>query len=665
MIYLKRSIMVCFIILLSLASMACGELRISASTGDIGRSSGYSESLDAEINDQIHEKTALAISSSSLSQSFSGSGDRAETFSATNTLGDHAEVGFDIDNSNSYSGSYTLSPENARYARATEALNVGFADSIYTFAKAVTRDGYEGAALSLSLKQGSLVGYSNSAYATKGRAEVAQKLKSATGEEILFSEGAGKTLDDLNWEFFVGEMPYPPSSDKIQNGKQSVSLNAAVPEGALIEDYSSVTTATDKIAQKKVTIGYSSAAGLGWNSNAFNKEGDRTFSEIQVQNGQISKLSLTTTASSAYTDSILKAGSANGDYVYSDGESYNSEGDGAWAFIEASGAASLKTLNLNSHASLKGVKTLGKAGSTSGSDLVGVGTAFNKEGDIAQTYVVVSDGSICGWSSDNQATLGSASNQLMSFSGASGTLVDVGSHAENKAPADERDLLVEHGAADFELQAKSLKSTKIKSTATTTDVLITPTLPTGIKTAIMLEPYKTAFVEVGGATDLGTTVFPDLVEKGYATLRYTDSGATFSKYQNLGKYNVVIADGHGDSDGIDLSTGPGYISAKQLKYKAASKNSLVVLTMCKGFGGYPTKSALATAFGSAYLAGGFTDSVGTLWADDYLSYLFDSLKNGDTASVANDYALAEATAKYGSGPYYLPLEFYGKDDFVL
>ena len=663
MIYLKRSIMVCIIILLSLASMACGELRISASTGDIGRSSAYSESLDAQINDQIHENTALA--GASLSQSFKGSGDRDETFSVTNTLGDHADVGFDIDNSNSYSGSYTLSPESAKYAKATEALNVDLADSIYAFANAVTRDGHEAASLSLSVTQGSLVGYSNSAYATIGKAEVAQKMKSASGEGIWFSEGAGKTLDDSNWEYFVGQMPYSLSAGKIQNGKQSVSSNAAVPEGAVLKDYSSVATATDKTAQKKVTVGSFSAAGQGWYSNAFNKEGDSAVSLIQVQNGQISKLSLTTTATSTSADAILTAGAAKGDNIYSEGDSFNSEEDVSYAYIEASGLASLKTLTLNSHASLKEVETLGKAGSIFGSYLRGGGTAFNAEDDVAYTWIEVADGSISGWGSDNQANKGSASNQYMSFSGAAGTLVDVKSYAENKAPADERDRLVEHGAADFRVQSKSLKSTKIKSTATTTDVLITPTLPTGIKTAIMLEPYKTAFVEVRGATDLGTTVFPDLVEKGYATLRYTDSGATFSKYQNLGKYNVVIADGHGNSDGIGLSTGAGYISAKQLKYKAASKNSLVVLTMCKGFEGYPTKSALATAFGSAYLAGGFTDSVGTCWADDYLSYLFDSLKNGDTAGVANDYALTNATAKYGSGPSYLPLEFYGKDNFKL
>ncbi|MDQ1262983.1 MAG: hypothetical protein QG575_2164, partial [Euryarchaeota archaeon] len=132
--FLNKSILVSFIILLSLISVACGELKIGVSAGDAGVSSSYTESLGATIDDQIHESTA--ISGSSLSQSFSGSGDRAETFSVTDNAGDHAEVGFDITNSNSYSGSYTLSPKTAKYAQATEKLDVNDADSIYAYAYA-------------------------------------------------------------------------------------------------------------------------------------------------------------------------------------------------------------------------------------------------------------------------------------------------------------------------------------------------------------------------------------------------------------------------------------------------------------------------------------------------------------------------------------------------
>jgi hypothetical protein len=70
--FVHRSIMVSFIILLSLVAVACGELKISASTGDARGCSGYTESLGAKINDQIQESTTLT--GSCLSQSFKGSG---------------------------------------------------------------------------------------------------------------------------------------------------------------------------------------------------------------------------------------------------------------------------------------------------------------------------------------------------------------------------------------------------------------------------------------------------------------------------------------------------------------------------------------------------------------------------------------------------------------
>jgi hypothetical protein len=89
-----RSIIVSFIILLSLVAVARGELKISVYTGDAGGCSGYSEYLGAKTNDLIQESTTLA--GSCLSQSFKGSGNKAETFSITNRARDHAEVGFGI-----------------------------------------------------------------------------------------------------------------------------------------------------------------------------------------------------------------------------------------------------------------------------------------------------------------------------------------------------------------------------------------------------------------------------------------------------------------------------------------------------------------------------------------------------------------------------------------
>jgi hypothetical protein len=185
----NRSIMVSFIILLSLVSVACGELKINVFTGDTSGSSGYTESLGAKINDQIHESTTLT--GSSLSQSFKSNGDKTETFSVTNSAGDHAEVGFDIKNSKSYSGSYTLSPETASYALATEKLDVNTADSIHAFANANSRDGYT-AGSGVDVTKGSLIRYTNSAYATLGEATTKQSWSVAYGDVNCMVEAINK-----------------------------------------------------------------------------------------------------------------------------------------------------------------------------------------------------------------------------------------------------------------------------------------------------------------------------------------------------------------------------------------------------------------------------------------------------------------------------------------
>jgi hypothetical protein len=186
-----RSIIVSFIILLSLVAVACGELKISVYTGDAGGCSGYTEYLGAKTNDHIQESTTLA--GSCLSHSFKGSGDKTETFSITNKAGDHAEVGFGIKNSKSYSGSYTLSPKAATFAQATEKLDVDTADLIHAFANAASREGIT-VGSSIDVTKGSLMGYANSAYATSGYADAWQSINSASGEKIDLYAGASDKL---------------------------------------------------------------------------------------------------------------------------------------------------------------------------------------------------------------------------------------------------------------------------------------------------------------------------------------------------------------------------------------------------------------------------------------------------------------------------------------
>lgn len=257
----------------------------------------------------------------------------------------------------------------------------------------------------------------------------------------------------------------------------------------------------------------------------------------------------------------------------------------------------------------------------------------------------------------------------------SGNPIDLKASAQNTRYAyeylsypDHTDIVdTYHGGADFEVKAKSLKYSMVETIATQDNVLITPVLPDNIKTAILLEPFRYSDSTVG-ITDLGTTVFPTLVKSGYATLRYTDSGASFDKYQNWGKYNVVVADGHGSPNSISLSTSPYSISASDLDYET-KKKTLVILTMCEGFSGYPSqKSGLASALSGASLCGGFAYSVGTAWADDYISYFFDALSKGNTASKANTIAHNAVNKKYGRDSIpngNVPLVFYGDQKFKL
>jgi hypothetical protein len=310
--------------------------------------------------------------------------------------------------------------------------------------------------------------------------------------------------------------------------------------------------------------------------------------------------------------------------------------------------------------------------------ITGGSSSYNREGDKANADIEIKSASpesiLQGYHTEATAFINSAeADQSLGF--AAGDLVDVKSHAQDMRLANEYlsysngkflPIRVKYGGADFEVQAPELKDITVSASATANNVVITPSLPSNIKTAIMLEPMNYAFTTKAGATDLGSTVFPDLVGSGYATLRYTDAGASIDKFDNLGQYDVVLVNSHMGPDSIGLSTTGG-----SLPSYTTSKNSLVILAGCESFDGYPTtKSSLANWVSGAYLSGGYTDSVGTLWNNDYLSNFFDDLSKGDLTSVAATKAWdqTKANTKYSAdSPYYLPLVFYptSGNDFKL
>ena len=312
-------------------------------------------------------------------------------------------------------------------------------------------------------------------------------------------------------------------------------------------------------------------------------------------------------------------------------------------------------------------------------------TTHDSKGDLSLVDASVNYGNLFGnsWAYSISQWGLAESNQNVNAKGIS---IDIKAYAQNNKPGNEylnyldgttKTVTSPVGRADFEFQtsdslgwrkAKELTA-GIDSKATTENVFISPTLPTGTKTAIMLEPMNYAFSADGRTTDLGTTVFPTLVGKQYAVLRYTDSGASSDKFKNLGQYDVVLVDSHMNSNVIGLSTiDPStkldYIPATQFNYQT-SKDSLAILSGCDSLDGYPQKSALANAISTAGLSGGYANSVEIHWSHDYLSYFFDALVLGNTASTANTYAKTLATFKYGSNPYFMPLVFYGDQTFKL
>jgi hypothetical protein len=672
----NRSIMVSFIILLSLVSVACGELRIGVSAGDASGSSGYTETLGAKINDQIYESTTLA--GSTLSQSFKSSGYKTETFSVTNNAGDHAEVGFDIKNSNSYSGSYTLSPQTAKYAQSTEKLDVNAADSIYTFAYASTRDRYENAFLSLSITDGSLVGYSNSAYATLGQATVKQGMQSASGESIWVNEKAGKGLNYNDLDYFVGDGPYSPNPNNgLPDYYESATAtnNLAQTNGVILTTYSGSATATNKMAEKKRTIGSFSASSntMYWPSYAYNRNGESN-SLIEISNGQLSKYTMTTTATQTATKTSVNINSAQG-------SSIDAQSNAESGILGSRVASHIENGNINGYTTSAtttnvvwppktSVDSRQKFTSASGTSLSFSGNA-NKELDglfsgldySSTTNLNIDGGSnkgsvkgyensaITEHSPQGPKIFGSATTS-QNIKSASGSLIDVKSHAENKRKAYEghwdtsttpwtflSDYNPNFGSADFQLVRSGSLTANVKSVAKSDDIDITVTgLPAKTKTAMMLEPFAMDFVNNHGAADMKTTVFTTLVNKGYATTRYTDSAADEEKFTGLGKYNVVLVNSHMSTGTIALSTSDSMsdaVTAKELVYKKTTSPTLVILTGCDSFVPASSMNYISSKVQKADLSAGYEKSVDITWMSDNLNKIFQNMGTGMTFSEAD------------------------------
>lgn len=318
--------------------------------------------------------------------------------------------------------------------------------------------------------------------------------------------------------------------------------------------------------------------------------------------------------------------------------------------------------------------------SAPGGSILQIINTYDNKGDRSKVSTSIANGNLAGdsWAYSIGQWGVAESNQNIN---AKGSVIDVGAYAENSKPGYEYRSFFDgtvkyytalHGDAQFEYKTSNQLAANVNSRATTDNVLITPSLPAGTKTAIMLEPMYYAFTTVAGATDLGPTVARTLVEKEYAVLRYTDSGASIDKFRDLDNYNVALVTSHMDNQYIALSTSPGDISAAQIDswYSNPPSNSLVILAGCEPLGGFPSRSPLANAVREASTVMGFSDTVEMHWCNDYLSVLIKKMGEGMTVEDANNYVWGTYRPNWLAAYGYptrgiIPLNGFGNKDFKL
>ena len=655
----RRFVLLLLIVLISI-SLTSG-LELTASTGGNDGSSSTNVRYGATIDDYNHEHIQLNPEDGSLSNAYSGSGSLPySSISTSDTKGNYAQVyrsisGKPVTTKWNYDWS-TYKPTSSAGSGVGAWLSLT-ASNAYSISGGSCSSNSEGDNAqantninSNSLTTSSLSNYYTCATAFTNAANAYQTADSAAGSSIVMGPVAKNREGDQAWDTIT------------------------VTSGSL-SSYSDSASAALKSVASSQSIGSTSGSSIVVGQVAKNSEGDQAWGTV-TQSGSINSYGgyASTGTKSAATTQNFKSASISS--IQAGPVSKNSEGDQAWD------TTTLKSGTLSSYSDAAYTTSTAASSSqsintASSNSIQASSAAQNGENDISNTNTQISNGVLSGYSVTTTAAKTSTQTSPV-INTATGSLIDLTSHAQNTKLAYEylsysdgstKSLAINYGGADFEVRATALANTKLVTGATSSNVVITPTLPTSIKNAIMLEPFRYAFT-YAGATNLGTTVFPDLVGNGYATLRYTDSGASSDKFGNLGQYNVVLVDSHMNSGVIGLSTinpnvNSNYIPASQLNYKT-SKNSLVILAGCDSFDGYSkTKSALATAVSGAYLSGGYANTVSTNWNNDYLGYFFDALKAGQTASQSNTYANNLAIKKYGSGQYNLPLVFYGNQLFKL
>lgn len=691
MAYIGRAVVISVIILLSLVSGAYGELKICASTGDASGSSSYSETLETEINDQIHEH--IALSSSELDNDFSGSGNfPKKTYSTKSNAGSTASVGLEIKNALSYSGSYYLSPKTADFALARLSLDVNTANLIKSWAEAKNKKGMTSHS-DVSIASGSLNGYFNYACADAIQATTSENAKSASGKSIEFSSTA-KNSNDI-----------------------SAKLNAKITSPtaqAYLGGYQNTASVTDNGPDASQGANYASANGgsIYFTGDTKNSVIGRTSTAIHIYNGQIYNPYLNAFALAYSTNGgpnsqwdTLSASSLNGETVYIKSDFSKKGGDaasidtkinqgtftnlwhGGWLtpnnieiFVrphyltqpstlsgDSFGLTSIASNKEGDKASLKVsidegtisnpfLYSLTNANSIfekysagqfyenylQGQKIKIAATAENKEGDKTSTNIDINNGLI---SNPYLYTLSYANNIEGEFStpSLSGQPAQITAHAENKERAydPEYKKYYKGGAADFIVKRNEFTDVLIRTRATSTYVNI-GTSEMG-KTTLFLEPFKWEMGDLYGKVSL------KLADKGYAVTGYSNSGVSWENVDQLDEYTISLINTHSvgtlNKEGHITSTKGLTISKyidKNTNFKTWAqlqpelsnpngKNDMLILDACGSFYKNPDGQLSGQDIvQNSKISGGFTDTINSAILVGGINVFSPNLKYMDT-----------------------------------
>jgi hypothetical protein len=576
--------------------------------------------------------------------------------SSSNKEGDNAQA-----NTNINSNSLTASSLSDYYTEATAFTN---AANAYQRANSASgniqcnefANNYEGDEIirsfidpSMDIENGQITSYVGSAKAKKDSVTDSVSIGSLLGNVPLKGIGARNRVGDNVYE--TVRSPVASSSNAITNYKATVYANSAKTTGTLKADASGAAVLGGTVFYREGGI-----------SDLFYDDSYITLQSgsLRGYNNAIATTSTMAKASQGITSTYT------GRSIKTVVNLNNKEGDRLGAIDPDNILARTQIINgqLSRYADKSSATPTSLASSqsiksASGSSISLKSYAENVEGDQSATSTQITNGQLSGYSDESTAALTTAKTKANIK--ANGDSIDVQSHAENRQIAYEgyRDESTGNwmqdnynfGGADFQVVKSGSLTTNVKTSAFPFDCFMGVTgLPTGTKTAIMLEPFASDFVNKQGATDTKTTVFKTLVDNGYATTRYTDSAASKVKFSDLYKYNVVQIISHmgwyidkkkklqGD---IALTTSDRIsdrVYASDINYRHPQSQSLVILAGCEGFQPGSYEASISSMFQGAKLSAGFEKSVAINWMQDYTVNLFQDMGTGMTFSQADSNA---------------------------